>query len=298
MTEKNTSGEGQSLSISDKQATRSIPLTAFAGKKIWIATPMYGGNANGNYMASVIGAISYFNSIGVSVHFDAIFKESLITRARNYMVDRFLRSDYDYLLFIDSDVSFSHTVPATLLAVNMEDPKKTIVTAPYPKKSIAWEKVHKAAASGIPAAELHKYVGDFVVNLNLKAGEKINLGAPFVVGEAGTGMMLIHRSVFNDIRLSHPEFLFKPDHIRDPDFDGSRMVMAYFDTMIDPDTKRYLSEDYMFCKIAAKCGHKTWLCAWLNLTHHGSYEFTGNLIDVIKSGSHLTFDKNNGKKVD
>jgi hypothetical protein len=44
---------------------------------------------------------------GINIKFSFLFNESLITRARNYLVDEFLhRSDCTHLLFIDSDIHF------------------------------------------------------------------------------------------------------------------------------------------------------------------------------------------------
>ena len=78
--------------------------------------------------------------------------------------------------------------------------------------------------------------------------------------------------------------------IRTKHFDGSREIHAYFDCIIDPDSKRYLSEDYMFCQWARKIGLKIWMCPWMKLTHQGAYMFGGSLIDLAQIGAAATAD--------
>ena len=82
--------------------------------------------------------------------------------------------------------------------------------------------------------------------------------------------------------------MYLPDHVRTENFDGSREIMAYFDCIIDPESKRYLSEDYMFCQWARKAGIKVWMCPWMRLTHMGSYMFGGSLADLAQLGASAT----------
>mgnify|MGYP000341873540 CR=1 FL=1 len=65
--------------------------------------------------------------------FSFLFNESLITRARNYLVDEFLRSDFTHLLFIDSDIHYNPQDVIAMLAL-----EKDVIGGPYPKKSINW----------------------------------------------------------------------------------------------------------------------------------------------------------------
>ena len=64
--------------------------------------------------------------------------------ALNYLVDEFLRAtDYDYLMFIDSDITFNPEDVISLAALC--DPEKhPIIGGPYPKKTISWEKIKRA----------------------------------------------------------------------------------------------------------------------------------------------------------
>src|SRR5690606_20425749 len=76
---------------------------------------------------------------------------------------------------------------------------------------------------------------------------------------------------------AYPEVAFRPDHNRSANFDGSREIHMYFQALIDPESKRYLSEDYMFCQWARKIGIPTYLYPWIKLQHIGTYIFSGSL---------------------
>ena len=88
------------------------------------------------------------------------------------------------------------------------------------------------------------------------------------------------------------ELMYLPDHVRSDHFDGTREIMCYFDALIDPKSKRYLSEDYMFCQWAREAGLKVWMCPWMNMSHTGSYVFGGSLIDLANIGAAATADTN------
>ena len=65
----------------------------------------------------------------------------------------------------------------------------------------------------------------------------------------------------------------------------------YFQALICPDSKRYLSEDYMFCQWMSKIGVETWLCPWMKMVHVGSYHFGGSLPDLAALGVSATADE-------
>ena len=103
---------------------------------------------------------------------------------------------------------------------------------------------------------------------------------------------------WDDSELSPGGFRYKPDHIRTEHFDGSREIMMYFQALIDPESRRYLSEDYMFCQWAIKAGLKIWLCPWVKLSHVGSFVYGGSLQALASIGASATADKNQlGKKI-
>ena len=73
-------------------------------------------------------------------------------------------------------------------------------------------------------------------------------------------------------KKSYPEFEYYSDERNVNELDGKK-IFAFFDTHIDSNTKRYLSEDFMFCKFARDIGMKIWSCPWINLRHIGNYTF-------------------------
>jgi hypothetical protein len=106
--------------------------------------------------------------------------------------------------------------------------------------------------------------------------------------EIGTGFMMIKREVFEKWEKQYPEYKYKPDHVGQANFDGSRYIHAYFDTIIDRgpnapgESERYLSEDYFFCQMWRKMGGKVYLCPWMQTSHIGTYAFTGNMQKVAE----------------
>ena len=58
---------------------------------------------------------------------------------------------------------------------------------------------------------------------------------------------------------------------------SSKNCYAFFDTVIDPKSKRYLSEDYGFCRLWQKIGGKIYADVVSPLTHYGTYHFRGNI---------------------
>lgn len=272
-----------------------INLSELQKIKLFIATPMYGGQACGHYTNSMVNLAGVLLRHGVEYQTHFLFNESLITRARNYCVDEFMRSDCTHMVFFDADIGFDpRDVIGMLGLLTIENNEYDILCAPYPKKVISWEKIKIAVDKGLADQNpnnLQNFVGDFVFNPAHGATE-MRLDEPAEVLEGGTGFMIIKRSTFETYQKAYPEFMYLPDHVRSEHFDGTREIMAYFDTVIDPKTKRYLSEDYMFCQKAREAGLKIWLCPWIKTQHMGSYLFGGSLVDLAQAGVYATADLN------
>ena len=277
----------------------NIPIEDLRKRKLFLATPMYGGACAGMFTKSIADLSALCTNYGIPLQLYFLFNESLITRARNYCVDEFMRSEAEHLMFIDSDIGFNPHDVIALMALQAQEPDKyNIIGGPYPKKCISWEKIKLAVDKGLADEDpgnLDKYVGDYVFNPKQNTGS-IAIGEPCEVLEIGTGFMMITKDACKKFVEAYPQYSYRPDHVRTEAFDGSREIMQFFQAEIDPKSKRYLSEDYWFCQKVQEIGLSTWFCPWMKLQHVGSYIFGGSLADLAQIGASATADPEALKK--
>jgi len=247
-----------------------VKMDELRKQKLFLAVPMYGGQCAGMFTRSLADLTGMCSKNGIPLQFYFLFNESLVTRARNYCVDEFMRSDCTHMMFIDSDIGFSARDVLTLLALAVDNPDEyNVLCGPYPKKTISWEKIKQAVDAGVAndnPMELENYVGDYV--FNPKGGTHIKISEPAEVSEGGTGFMLINRNVFEKYQETYPQFWYKPDHIRTANFDGSREIMAYFDALIDDKTQNLVPEINAFYE-ANPDATKDDVIAFLSDKRHG-----------------------------
>jgi hypothetical protein len=273
----------------------SLPWDEFRKRKLNISSPMFGGLCYGTYARSLLALQSEMSANQLQLDSRFMFNESLIQRARNYLADDFLRSDATHLLFVDADIGFEPSAALHMLAlqgINPEDDEYDVICAPYPKKVVSWEKIKQAVDKGVADEdpnELRHYMGDYVVNFIQKDGIiNIPLDTPAEIAEGGTGFMMIRRATFEKFIEAYPETAYLPDHARTENHDGSREIHTFFDCQIDPQSRRYLSEDYWFCKKVRDAGMKVWICPWIQLTHTGTMAFEGSLSHLASIGADPT----------
>lgn len=260
---------------------------------LFVATPMYGGMCAGMFTKSCADLSAICTQYGIPIQFYFLFNESLITRARNYCCDEFMRSSMQHMMFIDADIGFNPQDVIALMALQANDPGKyNIIGGPYPKKCISWEKIKLAVDKGMADEDpnaLEKFVGDYVFNPKGNQAS-IAISEPCEVLEIGTGFMMVEKQAMQKFADTYPQYMYRPDHVRTEHFDGSREIMMFFQAEVDPASKRYLSEDYWFCQKAIAADISTWFCPWMKLQHVGSYIFGGSLADLASVGAAATAD--------
>ena len=234
--------------------------------KIMIATPMYGGNAKSGYVLSLQNLVIKLATAGYQVETSIIGNESLITRARNSLTHKFINSDADSLLFIDSDHAFDADD-----VLKMIESDKELIAAIYPMKGINWGAVRLAAIAG--KDDVHNYSGLFAVNI-LSEDQELSTGDPIKVAEIGTGLMHIKRSVFEKIAPLCDKYI--SDSLAVTGQNMGEEITEFFKTTIDPTSRRLLSEDYNFCQMWRKLGNDVWAAPWVKITHIGDHSFTGS----------------------
>ena len=113
-------------------------------KKIFLSTPCYGGLCLEKYMIGIIRLQLLLIKENLQLMLDTTENESLVHRARNVAVGRFMqKTDADYFMFIDADIDFD---PASV--VRLIRSGHDVSVAIYPKKVVMWDQAKHAIDSG------------------------------------------------------------------------------------------------------------------------------------------------------
>jgi hypothetical protein len=233
---------------------------------VTIATPMYGGVCTGVFMKSMMQLISNLQNAGHQAVFIDLYNESLITRARNTLTEMFLRTNSNYLLFIDADQGFE-----TQGVVKMINEGVDLVGAAVPMKGINWKRVKKAAQED--KNDLENYTAIYNVNMNKEQKDYLR-NNPTQLAEVdymGTGLMLVSRNVFETIKKDVRQY--RSDQPIIGGIKHGEPIYDFWQAIVDDDSERLLSEDYQFCKLWKQSGGKIYLAPYIKVTHVGTYWF-------------------------
>lgn len=240
--------------------------------KLFLSTPCYGGLCLEKYMKSIVNLQMLLMREGVQLMLDTTENESLVHRARNVSIGRFMqKTDADYFMFIDADVEFDAQSVLRLLRSGHE-----VSVAVYPKKVVMWDQAREAVENG-DERNMALLSSSLVANIGATRRSVVN---GFVeVLDGPTGFMMISREALTKMHEHYSELNCKNDH-QNRDFDE---YCAIFDCMIDPESKRYLSEDYAFCRRWQQMGGKIYADCNTTLGHVGNLPFSGCLNDRLKA---------------
>ena len=261
-----------------------IPIEVLRNKHIFIATPCYGGQIGEPYFRSMMRLAILCNKYDIQFTVSTLANESLITRGRNTLVSFFMEHpDATHLFFIDADIEFD---PNDLLRMVAYD--RPITVGAYPKKAINWQSIIEAARRNEEETTetIEGHSSNYVVNFEFVEDEDGNPQNQIQIRDnliklkdAGTGFMCIQRDVIQKMFDAHPELKYANDINVDAKFE--KHMYALFDTMIDPESRRYLSEDYTFCRLWQQMGGEVFLDPRTGLNHVGHYTFRGNIRKLI-----------------
>jgi hypothetical protein len=238
-----------------------------------IATPCYGKVLGEGYLHSVMASIDLLRSKGHEVKVYTIGNESLITRARNNQVAYFLSSPHDHMMFIDADISWTAKALLDLLESNHD-----VCGIPYPTKMRDWDKVVTFAKNKFEKGEEIKPKELMNSSLRFTVNRIGKTEAPkegwAEVDALGTGFFMMKRHVLEKMRDHFRETLsYKNDVKGYLKIAPEEHCVALFETMIDPKTRRYLSEDYAFCRRWIDLGGKIHACLKHRIIHTGTTDF-------------------------
>ena len=261
-----------------------IPLGLLRQKHIFIATPCYGGQIGEPYFRSMMRLAILCNKYDIQFTVSTLANESLITRGRNTLVSFFMEHpEATHLFFIDADIEFD---PNDLLRMVAYD--KPVTVGAYPKKAINWNSIVDAARRNNEETPetIEGHSSNYVVNFDFLKDEDGNITPQIQIRDnliklkdAGTGFMCIKKEVIQQMFDAHPELKYANDINVDEKFE--KHMYALFDTMIDPESRRYLSEDYTFCRLWQQLDGEVYLDPRTALNHVGHYTFRGNIRKLI-----------------
>ncbi len=254
-----------------------LPMEALHSMNVMVATPCYISAVAMNYVTSIFKLQARALQVGLNLtlHMHA---ESLITRGRNEIVRFFLEhEEYTHLFWIDSDIEFE---PRQFIRLLLAD--KDVAAGIYPIKNLNWP------AEGVPEPMT---LDEFTVRHATFPFNPLGLWEQPViphldedhfieVAEAPTGFMCIKREVFTKLIAAYPNLNYTPEGAEKRA--KKEFYWLFFDCMVEPETNRYLSEDYAFCRRYRDIGGKVHADFESDFGHLGQYMFRGNLSRSVR----------------
>ncbi len=253
-----------------KAGSPALPI--IRDSRIWLGLPVY-GKIDVPFVQCLMGSMGSSGLIQVP---DFLAGDSLVNRARNNLAKRFLEGmpgkdgagndvlvKHDWLLFLDTDLIFK---PQDIQVLYDFAVKKGvgIYCGTYPIKQLKPKVVFNNMPGCGPDAE-----------------------GIVEVREAGTGFMLIHRNVFEQMQ---EKFRDEIEYCVDMGVPTDKPVLSwdffsvgvYFDPLLK--MKRFLSEDWYFCQRWRALGGKILMHTKISCHHIGTYNYPGNPQEVIEAG--------------
>lgn len=242
---------------------------------LYVATPCYGGMLNLAYVSSLLGLQEACRERGIGLYVDLMGGDALISRARSRLAARFLaHPEATHLLFIDADIGFAPQNVFRLL-----DAGREMAAGVYPIKRIDWEKVRSAAKADVKDL-LAASVG-YVVRFLPTPDNSVEVDDGFAkVAYGGTGFLMIARSAMQRLVDAHPELRAG---MRDMNDNLAPEAVMVFETMIEPETGQYLSEDYAFCRRWRDLGGEIWADFESPLVHVGHAVYAGSVMQGLRA---------------
>jgi len=259
--------------------------------KILLGTPVHGGVVCLGYHEAIIRMLAVFRESFPTVHFEHRSPvSSMVTFARNLLASMVLNDkSFSHLLFIDSDMVFSPALIAKMIAFN-----KPVVGCLCPMKTFDYTWFH---ASGV----IHEnpLIARFLAN-NYVAGDALMMttapngeSRPELVdgfvraAYGGTGIMLIQRDVFEQLKERFPELWAEKASAAYHAFGLRGGVLQCFET-IPGDNGVYNGEDVSFChRWVNGCGGEVWCCVDEIIGHIGQETFMGQYLVKMQKGESL-----------
>jgi hypothetical protein len=216
-----------------------------------------------------------------------------VKRARNDCVAYFLtNTQFTHLFWIDADIGYSPEAAYRFLRADRD-----VVAGVYPLKREDWPA--EGVPQGTTRARFEELYARYTVNTG-RLGEDVVLVIDadgfMKVREAPTGFMCIKRSVFARLIAAYPELQYVPDWPEGSVPSGA-VHYRFFDVMVNPESGRYLSEDYGYCRLWEKIGGEMYVDANSNLTHAVGRLYTGDFGATLRHALPVAVGAPKGQRI-
>lgn len=207
------------------------------GRSLMIGIPAYDAKIDINSMMNLIQAIPLASAYGVELQIAHISGCSILPRARNTLIARFMQSDCTDFLFLDTDVLFKPEDIFRLMAIATDYP---IVGGVYPKKNQETE---------LAADLLYTNTGSPITEPLYNIYEALHIP---------TGFMMIRRHAIEQMMNAYPDLMYAEKQ-------EQLTCYALFDFQLK--NGQYYGEDYIFCERARALGMQIYIDPLLSLGH-------------------------------
>lgn len=221
----------------------------FAGRDIFVGLPWYKTSNPVTTMALVAMALDFGKD---RIRFDLVMGDPGVHNARSTIVDKFLQTEAKWLLMLDDDI-----IPSIGRAEWFRSWVPSASTAPTP--ALQRHALHRLIGAGktlVGAAYWGRQENGRLMcsDKSLENDARVFSDRVVPVDWVGTGCMLAHRKVFEDIQKAYPEL-------------KSNNPAIPFDYFLP--AGRGMSEDVSFCARAKKAGHQPHVDLGVPVKHLG-----------------------------
>ena len=222
-------------------------------KGLFVSQPSYEGKIYTDTADSVIREVFAAHQKGIQFRHEFRFGNMMSAMVRNWMVGRFLQTDYSHIAFVDFDVHFPTGTLVRLMERDVD-----ICGAAYPYRGDPLD--FPMAWLGAPGSKIY--------SVDPKTGKEDKAGLIEVSG-IPTGCLVIKRNVLEKMIEMRPDLSYYEPALE------SKKAFSLFEWVRKNDL--IFTEDYAFCYLARECGFRVWLDPDIDMRHVGPKRFDGNI---------------------
>lgn len=227
-----------------------------------------------------VTALSLFTSLGAltqaghtfTMHF--FLGDSLLARARSVLAAKVLDSkDVDALVFVDTDLQFDDKTLVRLVEAVRNTGQMAALA--YPVKTIR-DGLEQHIREGMDFATAFSRTADYAFG-KVIAPDVEGLPGFSEVEEIGLGLAVIPRGILEAIAATVPKASSGGKYAKPEE---TAVFSCIFESELsDEDPKRYLGEDYSFCRRVRGVGRKVLALCDAQVVHVGSFYYAGKARD-------------------